>query len=315
MVPTISVLMSVFNGEDYLQQALDSVLLQSFSDFELIIVDDGSTDGTNRILRACRDSRLKVISSESNMGLVDALNLSLQSARGRYVARMDADDISYPDRFARQVAEFQRVPDLVLLGSAFDYIDKNGVVFGKVVFSTDDQTIRQALRSEGNQFCHTSVMIRTDALRSMHGYRKLAGRYAQDYDLWLRLAEVGQIANIADALVGYRCHSEMLSITKLPLQRRAAEIYKVLARQRLAGEVEDLTAAEALLDKNAADMANELAGDLLRWSDMFDLMGEPDAARSLLWRAVRVAPFGTAIRQRGMKALGWRINRFLPTHR
>lgn len=288
-LPELSVILAVHNGQAFVREAVASVLNQSFQDFEFIIVDDASTDATSGLLREVADQRLRVITLDRNVGLVDALNRALLEARGGLIARMDADDIARPQRFAAQVARMESAPDLVLLGTAFDFIDGQGRILRHQSVSTDNETLQRRLIEECNQFCHPSVMLRADAVRKVGGYRKLTGRFAQDYDLWLRLAEVGKVANLPEALVGYRVHKEQLSVKKLFPQRRSAEIYKELARQRRACGREDLEAAVRAADSRRGEVKRAVADDYLRWAEMFALMGDKPRSRMMLLRAFLVA--------------------------
>lgn len=299
--------MSVFNGERFLSRTLASIFSQTFASFELIVVDDASTDRTPEILSDCSDGRLRVLRVNANKGLVDGLNLAIDHAQGRYLARLDADDLSYPERLRRQFDRMEFDPRLVLLGCDFDYIDAHDRVFHTARLKHGDVELQQALQTEGNQFCHASVMMRTEAVRRVGGYRKLAGRYSQDYDLWLRLSQLGSIENLDEVLVGYRCHGEMLSIKKLPLQRRAAEVYKALAHQRKAGTPEDLAAAERTVDALGAGLKNAIAGDYLRWSDLYQRMGERQSSRQMFWKALRTAPLSPEVRDHINRALRWRL--------
>lgn len=304
---TVSVVMSVFNGEQFLRRTLDSIFSQTFAAFELIVVDDASTDRTPDLLSSCSDNRLRVLTVNPNVGLVDGLNLAIRHAQGQYLARLDADDLSYPERLRRQFERFGTNPELVLLGCDFDYIDANDNVFHTARLKHGNAELQMALQTEGNQFCHASVMMRADAVRQVGGYRKLAGRYSQDYDLWLRLSQLGSIENLDEVLVGYRCHAEMLSIKKLPLQRRAAEVYKVLARQRREGVPEDIAAAERSVDADGSELKNAIAGDYLRWSDLYQRMGELQSARQMFWQALRTAPLSSPVRGHIKQALRWRL--------
>jgi glycosyltransferase involved in cell wall biosynthesis len=160
------------------------------------------------------------------------LNRGLELARGEFIARIDADDLHRPGKLAAQVAEMDASPSLVLLGTNFEYVDASGKVFKRESPETDRQLLKERLQADGNQFCHSSVMFRAEMARQIGGYRMLAGRYAQDYDLWLRLSERGEIGCLPGHLTAYRCHDEMLSLTRLAQQRRAAEIYKEIGRHR-----------------------------------------------------------------------------------
>lgn len=309
--PLVSVLMPVHNGQDFLHEAIDSIFRQSYQDFELIVVDDASTDDTPSMLRAMIDPRLRIITMDRNVGLVDALNRALAEARGELIARMDADDIAYPARFSAQVERLLSEPGLVLLGTAYDYVDTGGHVLQHQSVSTENAIIQKRLIEECNQICHPSVMMRAGALRAVGGYRKLAGRYAQDYDLWLRLAEVGAVANLADTFLGYRVHGGQLSVKRLLPQRRAAEIYKALARQRRSCGREDFGAAEREVDASPRALRDAVAADSLHWSYLFFLMGDARKSRGMQLKALWTAPFSATVREMARNGLRgrWRALR------
>lgn len=287
--------MAVHNGQEFLQEAIDSILKQIYQNIELIVVDDASTDSSPEILRNVIDHRLRIITMSSNVGLVDALNLALSQARGGLIARMDADDVAHSERLALQVKKMSSDPSLVLLGTSVEYIDAQGRLLHIETFNTDNMALQRILAEEGNHFCHSSVMMRTEAVRKVMGYRSIAGRYAQDYDLWLRLAEVGTVANLPEPLLRYRVHEGQLSFQKLVPQRRSAEIYKVLARQRRLTGREDYQAAFKEVDTRKRVLRHAVVGDLLRLCDLFARMGRTDRVFFMHMRAFLIAPFSPLI--------------------
>ena len=210
MTPHVSVVMPARNGARWLGEAVESVISQSFPDWELLAIDDGSTDDTPRLLTgfAGRDSRIRVIRQDAS-GLVAALNRGLAAARGSLLARLDADDRAAPTRLQRQVQYLASHSDVGLLGSWAQEIDDQGRMLGQRKPETrPDELSRLLLRS--NPLVHSSVMLRTGLARSLGGYRA-AFRAAEDYDLWLRIAEVAKPANLPEMLVQYRWHSENVS--------------------------------------------------------------------------------------------------------
>ncbi|MBP1691214.1 MAG: glycosyltransferase [Bacteroidetes bacterium] len=201
-VPRVSVIMSTHNDSAYLPLAMESILQQTFKDFECIIVDDASTDATAGILERYTDARLRIIRHGQNMGLTRSLNEALALSRGVYVARMDGDDIALPDRFQKQVAFLDRNPDVGLVGTAFMYIDGQNTVTGTEPVFVSDAEIRSRLLKH-NCFGHGTVMIRLAVVRALGGYDE-SFPFAQDYDLWLRIAERTAVANLADRLYCWR---------------------------------------------------------------------------------------------------------------
>ncbi len=212
MTPAVSVLMPVYNAERYLASALESVLGQTFADFELIAVNDGSTDGSAGILAefAAADPRMRII-SRPNAGLVASLNEALAIARGEFIARMDADDFCRPERFERQIAYLRAHPDCVLLGTHVMTMDQDGALIGTmpdIAFGHD--IIDSALLRRGWPMVHPTVMMRADALRKAGAYRGHTWPY-EDHDLFLRMAEIGRVENLPDVLLNYRKHSASIS--------------------------------------------------------------------------------------------------------
>ena len=210
--PRVSVLFPVYNGGRYLTAAMASVLGQTFRDFELIAVDDGSTDRSPEVLArfAAADPRVRVI-RRPNAGLVASLNEALAVARAPLVARMDADDVCRPTRFAQQVAYLAAQPDYVLVGTQAMTIDPGGRPIGHMMTVTfGHDRIVTALLRRGWPLVHPTVMMRTDALRRVGAYRAPAWPY-EDHDLFLRLAEVGRLNNLPDVLLDYRKHPASIS--------------------------------------------------------------------------------------------------------
>ena len=195
----VSVVMSVFNGERFLGEAVDSILGQTYRDLELIVIDDGSTDGSPAILERQRraDPRLRVF-PQANMGLTRSLNRGVELSTGEYVARMDADDVADRSRIERQVAFMDAHPDVGLLGTGYYEIDSDGRTIGVKSFPTDDRTLRATLIRH-NPFFHASVMLRRDVLRAAGPY-DVAWPLVEDYELWFRIARRARLANLAEPL-------------------------------------------------------------------------------------------------------------------
>jgi glycosyltransferase involved in cell wall biosynthesis len=207
-VPTVSVVMSVYNSELYLAHALESILSQTFTDFELIVIDDGSTDGSAEILHSTSDPRLRVV-EQNNAGLTRSLNRGFALAKGEYVARIDADDTCLPGRLAAQVAYMDQHQATVLLGTAYRHVDLLRDRQVDIYPPREDEALRRAMVS-GNPFCHSSVMVRRAAVVKEGGYDE-SFPYLQDYELWSRLAQVGELANLPQILVSRRYHAASLS--------------------------------------------------------------------------------------------------------
>ena len=208
--PTLTVVMAVFNGALYLREAVDSLLAQTFADFELLIVDDGSTDATRAIIESYSDRRITLLANERNLGLSRSLNRGVALARGDYVARMDADDISEQDRLATQFEFLERHPDVVVVGSSYTLIDQHGRHVGRRWVPCDDAGIRWMLQF-CSPFAHSAVMMRKTALEDLAAVYDESLVYAMDYDLWIRLAELGRLANLNELLVRWRIHPDSMT--------------------------------------------------------------------------------------------------------
>jgi glycosyltransferase involved in cell wall biosynthesis len=207
--PAISVLMPVHNGQVTLAEAIQSILAQTFRDFELIAIDDGSTDSSLTILRkfAARDDRMRVV-SRPNTGIAGALNDAIGLAQGEFFARMDADDVSMPTRFEKQVAYMRAHPDVVLLGSRVLLVEPYGTPMYETTHDVDhDRIAADLLRGVGWSVVHPVAMMRADAVRATGGYRPDRVPI-EDLDLFLRLTEIGKAANLPDILLHYRQHMD-----------------------------------------------------------------------------------------------------------
>lgn len=214
----VTVLMAVYNGEAFVEQAVDSVLAQTFADFELIVVDDGSGDGTRQILAGYRDPRLRVLRNQQNLGLTRSLNKGLKVARGKYIARQDADDLSQPHRLAQQVTYLEKHPEVALVGCASRWIDGHGHYLGIMKPPTTPDEIGALILGD-IPFLHGTFMIRRDCLQALGGYNQRVP-VAQDCDLLLRLSERWDLANLAEVLYVHRWHERSLSASRAEEQQR-----------------------------------------------------------------------------------------------
>lgn len=205
----LSVIMPVFNGEKYLREAIESILEQTLTNFEFLIINDGSTDGSRAIVESYSDPRIKLIDNERNIGLIDSLNKSIELARGKFIARMDADDISHPHRFEKQV-ELLESAGADICGCHWLVINAEGKLTEAKIAPLCKHAFTIFLAC-GNPFAHGSVMIRADFIQR-HALRYGGVNYAEDFDLWTRCWEKGAIfANADDFLFKYRDFDASLS--------------------------------------------------------------------------------------------------------
>ena len=211
--PRVSVLLAVHNGADYLPAAIDSILGQTFTDFELLIVDDASTDATPSVIGACRDPRVRVVRNDTNLGLTRSLNRGLALARGALVARQDADDVSHRERLGKQARFLDAHPEVAVLGAQARYIDGRGRTTGASPWpkSTGALAIRWQLLFDG-PFIHSSVMFRTAVVRDTLGGYDERFVTSQDFELWSRVGARGlEMRNLPDTLVDFRLHGQSAS--------------------------------------------------------------------------------------------------------
>lgn len=214
--PKITVLMPVYNCELYVQEAIDSILNQSYVDFEFIIIDDASTDSTVSIIKLHNDSRIQLIEKSINSGYTNSLNQGLKLATGKYIARMDSDDISFPQRFKKQIAFMEANLDAVLCGSCFNIIGSD--VIKKL--PENYEAIKLALLTS-NCIAHPSVMMRKQILDKLDVVYNVSKEPAEDYDLWVRLLSFGKLHNLQEALLKYRVHSTQVSQKRTEEQKKS----------------------------------------------------------------------------------------------
>lgn len=243
--PAISVLMSVYNGEAYLAEAIESILAQSFADFEFIIVNDGSTDGSGDIIRRYTDTRIRLL-EQPNSGLIVALNRGVAEAQGKYIARMDADDIALPGRLALQYAHLEAHPEIGVLGGSISIMDAEGNRTRDSAYPQGHAEMA-AFIVKGSPLAHPAVMMRTDLVKKLGGYRA-AYRHAEDYDLWLRVFEHSRIDNLPDIVLRYRQHANNVSFKHAGAQGLASAVARLTHKLRSAGRPDptnDMTTLEA----------------------------------------------------------------------
>ena len=286
--PAVSIVMPVRDGERFLQMAIDSVLAQSFADFELIVIDDGSSNSTPAILAeaARRDPRIVVISKEP-MGVAAAFNLGIAAARAPLIARLDADDIALPDRLARQVETMHSEPSLGLLGSFAETIDESGRTLGSRTPPVSHEALIAVL-ARNDPFITSTIMLRTDIARTLGGYRA-AIEVAEDYDLWLRMAERTRIANLPETLVRYRVHLQSETGRKEVRMAFSTRIARRAAAERQAGRPDPIDGLSVPPDWRAMPAGSFFAVDardfhLLQYAD-------PVLAKSLDPAAIDPAVF------------------------
>lgn len=221
--PQITVLMPAYNAEKYICEAIMSVLRQTYRNFELLIVNDGSTDRTQMIVEAFRDDRIILINKEKNEGVAAALNTGLIHARAGYIARFDADDICVPERLEKQLRFLQQNPEHILVGSDVDYILDNGeFLFSFKCIAHTHEDIMQKLYFY-TPFAHPAVMFKKEAVMNVGGYQENAHNF-EDYLLWINLAKSGRMQNLPEPLIKYRLNPFSITIDEKWRGKRFREL-------------------------------------------------------------------------------------------
>lgn len=314
--PRITVLLPVYNGADFLRPAIDSILTQTFPDFELLVIDDGSTDDSREIAGAYDDPRIRLIENGRNLGLIATLNRGLDLARGEFIARMDADDISLPERFARQIAFLDANPGFGGCGTWFEKCAGRACVTLRMPETPG--LIRLFLVFD-NPFLHSSMMLRRQLLDE-HGLRyDPAFPHTEDYELWVRCSERMDLANVPDVLMRYRDHPgnvshrysreqdsaagrvrarQLRNLGLSPSQEDIA-LHLDLAECELNGGLERLTAARDWLDRVLAAGCHQygvreadIHGHLGRY--WYGACGRSAQLGWRVWRLFRASPVGRA---------------------
>lgn len=204
--PLISVLLPVYNAEKYLGNAIESVLNQSFTNFEFLLINDGSTDGSKQIIRSYSDPRIRFIDNTENRGLIQVLNQGLNLAKGKYIARMDADDICNLERFQKQIDFLEKNPDHGVCGTHIKVIDTGEIIKRPL----SDAELRWWI-FKGSPLAHPSVLMRRDILIDHQLQYHIEAYLVEDFDLWWRMSFNCKMANLDEVLLDYRVHSEQES--------------------------------------------------------------------------------------------------------
>lgn len=206
----VSVILPAYNASNYIREAIESILNQTYNNFELIIINDGSTDNTPRIINTYDDSRIKLINNEGNKGLIYSLNRGIDVSRGEYIARMDADDISHPFRFAKQIKVMNQNSDIVVCGTYINYFGASKGRFSRCHPKQHNEDIKKSLLIR-SAFAHPTVMIRASILKK-YGIRYDENfKSCEDYKLWIDLASYGTFINIPVPLLNYRVSNNQIS--------------------------------------------------------------------------------------------------------
>lgn len=205
--PYVTIVMPVYNGAAFVAEAIESILRQTLADFEFIIIDDGSNDGSVDIINSYKDLRIHLLRNESNLGVSESLNKGFNLARGVYIARMDSDDISLPERLERQVAFMEAHPEIGICGTWVEILGGTGRQIYR--YPSDPDTIK-CMHLFGPALAHPSVMVRRNLLETLGHVYDPSFKRAQDFELWVRAASLTSIANLEEVLVRYRLHHQQV---------------------------------------------------------------------------------------------------------
>lgn len=254
--PILSVLMPVFNSEQFVAEAIDSILNQTFKDFEFLILDDASTDKSFEIIKDFenKDSHIKVYQNEKNLGVVESRNKLIELSQGKYIAWIDSDDIALPNRFEKQIKFLEEHPEIGLVGAYPVIIDENSKKTGKWWFETDPQKLKIELFFH-SPFLSSSIVIRKSALPQ--NYYDSRFPVAEDFDLYSKISENSEIANIHETLVKYRINSKGLSKSNSEkMENLSVQVIKECA-ERLGIKLEKSTIKNLRKPKTASKIAFE----------------------------------------------------------
>ena len=229
--PCISVIMSVYNGERFLRDAINSILNQTFTDFEFIITNDGSTDGVPHLLNEFmkKDSRI-IVFHQKNLGLTESLNKMIKKAKGEYIARMDADDISFQRKFEKQIEKLQSDKNCMVTGCWYQLINENNKPQYEIFFPDKHKCLRRYLNKGRTCYAHGSVMMRREIFEEQDfSYRF---KFGQDFDLWLNLSEQSHLGMVEEVLYQLRNHSNAISFSIIPRRAALMKLMQTLSNER-----------------------------------------------------------------------------------
>ena len=225
-MPQTTVLIPTYNCAKYILETLKSVLSQTYTDYELLIIDDGSTDDTEKKIRGIKDNRLVYLKNPNNLGIVETLNKGIKMAKGKYIARMDADDVMVGNRLQEQVDFLEANPSYGMVGGWYEIMDAEGKKRNLLKTSENHEDAKLGLLFR-NQFAHPAITMRTALARELKYSQEFI--YTEDYDLWCRMAEVAKVANLQNVFLHYRWYPENSCNTKQ--KELKGNVVKLLSRE------------------------------------------------------------------------------------
>ena len=251
MVPRVTVLMPAYNAGKYIGEAIQSVIDQTYSDWELLVVNDGSTDNTVEVVESFSDSRIRLLHNPENLRLIKTLNRGLEEALGEYIARLDSDDLATPDRLVLQAEALDADPELAILGGRSNVINENGelVRSGRDSFLPASEEGIQFASMFYNPFRHSAVMFRRDIVRAHGGYPEVM-QNVEDFGLWCELIKQHKAINLNTTLCDYRVHNESV----MKMAKKESKLTKVEPRLALTAPVYFENAMRILKDESVAKL-------------------------------------------------------------
>jgi glycosyltransferase involved in cell wall biosynthesis len=293
--PLLSVILPVYNAQDFINETIKSVLDQSFKDFELIIIDDGSTDNSENIILSFQDSRIKFFKNVKNLKLIETLNLGITNSKGKYIARIDADDIAYVDRFKVQIDFLELNPDYGLVGT---FVKEFGDSDKEIIYPSEDHDIRYSMIFY-NPFVHSSIMIRKSVLieNSLSFHKEMI--HVEDYDLWIRILKYTKGKNIPLVLVKYRVHSQQISNVYQEIQRK--NTFKIQLNYLIDLGVEYEYAEPILLVLNKRQVSIFLCLKILSNLENILIKIEEGYLRKRLYNKIHSETIDTILKQKNIK--------------
>jgi glycosyltransferase involved in cell wall biosynthesis len=286
--PKVTVLMPAYNAGKYICEAITSVLEQSFTDFELLIINDGSTDDTEKMIRSFNDPRIVIINQENN-GIASALNMGLNIARANYIARFDADDICYPDRLKIQYDFITTYPQYSVIGSAADYVDADGhFIFTHHPVAHLDEEIQQ-LKYSVCPFIHSSVIYKKELILNIGGYNEHAYTY-EDHFLWVNILTHAKACNLSQSLIKVRLNPESVTIDEKWHSRKFRSIKYSTLKNRSITEAEGQELYQ-VSEKRSSLKIKEGAYYALCGKKFLLNNYQPEKARTNMVKAISLHPF------------------------
>jgi glycosyltransferase involved in cell wall biosynthesis len=288
-MPAISVVLCVYNGGKYLDQAIESVLAQTYTDFELILLDDGSTDNSLERLEyyAKLDNRCRVFSGP-NKGMVATLNQGIALAKADLIFRMDNDDVCMPSRFEKQIRYLKEHPECVAVSSKVLLIDAEGLPISEIWGETDHEKIDSVhMSGTGSYMCHPALAVRKADLLKVGGYREEC-HYAEDLDLFLRLAEIGKLTNLPEVLLEYRQHVESVGYARRDKQIKATD--KAVSDAKIRRGLVTTTNSN-VAEKSDVAVLQKLSDIYLKWAWWAFMANNRQTAKKYAFKALLQNPF------------------------